>query len=132
CRLDRGSSPCTCGAARTGRIADSPFDRHSLLRAYVPQRLADNATLKQLMAINVFKGFSVVDSDIILTKSWPSQSDFRVDDIASVLTKLPSRAEGDGWDLEILIGRSARVVMVPIERFLTDEEYRQSHVEPLP
>lgn len=88
------------------------------------------------MAINVYRVFQVREGRIESDGPWPRRCRFQPGVVYALLTKTGFHAECDGpnWDLRIEIGegKSIREVDVPLETFLTAEEYDLSLREPIP
>lgn len=86
------------------------------------------------MAIAVFRAFSVRDDQLVEDGPLPGRTGFRPGDVAAVLTSFNQRGDGTGpaWELQIEIesGESSRRVLVPLQPFLTPEEYQESRVAP--
>src|SRR5258708_1692211 len=85
------------------------------------------------MAIAVLRALSVRDGQLVEEGTWPGR--FRIRDVFGVLTSLDRRGDGTGpaWELSVEIGKGAstRRVFVPLQPFLTPEEYRESAASPL-
>ena len=86
------------------------------------------------MAIDVYRVFLARDGDLVAEGSWPRRCQFKVGDVAAVLTNARPSPDGGGpkWAIPIQIGKGAslREVVVPIQAFLSAAEYRQSAQEP--
>lgn len=95
------------------------------------------------MSIAVFRTFSVRDDHLVEDGPWPGRSAFRPGDVVAVLSSLPHRdgtpgdlppgnGSGPRWDVPVEIGsgKLSRRVFLPLQCFLTAEEYEKSRVAP--
>ena len=81
------------------------------------------------MAIRVFRVFDVCDGELIAGEPLPRSASIGYGDVCAVLTNMKAQEHGrPGWRIAITIGEGAgaRQVDVPLEPFLTADEYQKS------
>jgi hypothetical protein len=85
------------------------------------------------MAIDIFRVFSAQDGQLFDDGPLPRRAGFQPGDVATVLSNLPERGDGPRWEVCIEIGKPnvPRRVYLPLQKFLTADEYRQSGSQPL-
>jgi hypothetical protein len=87
------------------------------------------------MSIAVFRALTIADRLVVSETLIPDRSNYRLGHVASVLTNMPARAteNAPAWDIEIEIGQgyAMRTVRLPLQQFLTCDEYARSRVDPL-
>jgi hypothetical protein len=88
------------------------------------------------MSIRVYRAFSIRDGHLIEDGPLPRVAVFTHGDVASVLTGLERSSDptGPGWDLSIVVDTDdspRREVILPLEHFLSLEEYQFSTTHPL-
>ncbi len=82
----------------------------------------------------VYRMFTIRDGQLVDDGPFPRRAAFRPGDVAAVLTNLDQRGDGSGpsWQLviEIGAGESFRRLALPLQPFLTPEEYTESTSAP--
>lgn len=84
--------------------------------------------------MEVFRVFLVRDGELVEDSRWPTRADSLLGDLMGVLTDPGLRKDGGGptWQISLWIGErdSRRQVSVPLQPFLTADEYQDSNVTP--
>lgn len=86
------------------------------------------------MPIAVFRAFSIRDGELVGPEALPARARGQLGAAYAALTSLPACGNGGpAWDLPIEIKRKKAVstILVPLQAFLTNEEYLATRTAPL-